>query len=83
MQLNVVREYIHKIGARDAFLKVFRGMFNHENRIRPVYKVLFDHENRIRVLEGRPQVTEVSFLAAIDDLDQITKRQFINALKNL
>jgi len=83
MLLNVTREYILKIGAREAFLKAFKGLFNHENRMRPLYKVAFDQENRIRVLEGRAQITEAAFLAAIDDLDQVTKRQFITALKNL
>jgi len=83
MLLNVTREYILKIGVREAFLKVFKGLFNHENRMRPLYKVAFDQENRIRVLEGRAQITEAAFLAAIDDLDQVTKRQFITALKNL
>ena len=83
MLLNIKREWIHKIGGREAFLKIFMGMFNHENRMRPLYKVAFDHENRIRVLEGRTQITEAQFLAAIDGLDQVTKKHFINALRSL
>ena len=83
MQLNIQGEYIHKIGLFEALKKVFMALFNHENRMRPVYKVLFNHENRIRTLEGQPTITEAQFLGAIDNLDQVTKKQFITALKNL
>jgi hypothetical protein len=83
MQLNVTREYILKIGTREGFLKVFKGLFNHENRMRRLYAVAFNQENRIRVLEGEAQITEAQFLAAIENLDQITKAQFVNAIINL
>ena len=83
MRLNVKREYIHKVGPVEAFLKIFRGLFNHENRIRPVYKVLLSHENRIRALEGLGPVTEAQFLATVEGLDQVTKAQFVDAVRNL
>ena len=54
MQLNIKREYIHKMPEKDALLKVF--------------KALFAQENRIRALEGKSALTKAKFITALKGL---------------
>ena len=54
MQLNINREYIRKLKSSDKDIKIF--------------KILFNLNNRVRVLEGKQEITKRQFIVMLKSL---------------